>query len=135
MPWFTGQHVDLLREHLTWTEVRGEPMEEHARDAAIQAATIALFASLAFVLTCAVITHLIFKRIGALCGYDYKFKRIWCECADAGWHCSAELPGGIVRCPDGLDGLVYCPEGRACVESQSLVLGDDPVAAMCASGK
>ena len=57
------------------------------------------------------------------------------ECADAGWHCSAELPGGIVRCPDGLDGLVYCPEGRACVESQSLVLGDDPVAAMCASGK
>lgn len=54
---------------------------------------------------------------------------------DGTWRCSADLAGGLFRCPDGLDSLVFCPDGRACTQPLTAVAADaDPFAKMCVSG-
>ena len=51
---------------------------------------------------------------------------------DGYWHCSADLRGGIFKCPQALESLTFCPDGRACTQPQQPVRFDeDPVEHMC----
>jgi len=97
IPWVTASHVLFNRTLLRTTEVVGVPDPDDAAREASKALMIGLTVSLTLLLAFATTLHLLLRKLGAMCGWEYKCVKEWNELSGMFcWHtqCVRPVPSG-----------------------------------------